>query len=77
MLSLVRYTADMFKLALGQIFLQVNPRLGEFIIMVANGYREMPYHNFLHGFSTAHAMFNIIIRNKDKIYPIEVINICF
>lgn len=41
-------------------------------LIVRKGYRNVAYHNYEHAFNFMHAMFNVIIRNKDLFTSMEV-----
>jgi cAMP and cAMP-inhibited cGMP 3',5'-cyclic phosphodiesterase 10 len=43
-----------------------------FILTVRKNYRNVPYHNWSHAFSVAHAMYTVIKRTKHRFSPNQV-----
>jgi cAMP and cAMP-inhibited cGMP 3',5'-cyclic phosphodiesterase 10 len=43
-----------------------------FIITVRKNYRNVPYHNWSHAFSVAHAMYTVIKQTKHYFSPNQV-----
>lgn len=43
-----------------------------FTLTVRKNYRNVPYHNWAHAFSVAHAMFTVIKTSEHRFTPIEV-----
>lgn len=43
-----------------------------FTLTVRKNYRNVPYHNWDHAFSVAHAMFTVVKTSKHKFTPQEV-----
>ena len=43
-----------------------------FTLTVRKNYRNVPYHNWAHAFSVAHAMFTVIKTSQHRFTPIEV-----
>ena len=46
--------------------------LTRFTLTVRKNYRSVPYHNWAHAFSVAHAMFTVIKTTKNVFTPLEV-----
>jgi len=43
-----------------------------FILTVRKNYRNVPYHNWSHAFSVAHAMYSVIKQTKHQFTPNQV-----
>jgi cAMP and cAMP-inhibited cGMP 3',5'-cyclic phosphodiesterase 10 len=43
-----------------------------FVLTVRKNYRNVPYHNWSHAFSVAHAMYTVIKRTKHRFTPNQV-----
>ena len=43
-----------------------------FTLTVRKNYRSVPYHNWSHAFSVAHAMYTVIKTAKNQFSPVEV-----
>ena len=46
--------------------------LFRFTLTVRKNYRQVPYHNWAHAFSVAHAMYTVIKTSQHKFSPLEV-----
>ena len=49
--------------------------LMKFTLTVRKNYRQVPYHNWAHAFSVAHAMYTVIKTTQNTFDPIEVSNL--
>ena len=43
-----------------------------FVLTVRKNYRNVPYHNWLHAFSVAHAIYTVIKQTKHEFTPNQV-----
>ncbi|XP_049824772.1 cAMP and cAMP-inhibited cGMP 3',5'-cyclic phosphodiesterase 10A isoform X2 [Aethina tumida] len=65
-----QYCIFMFREIIGEEFLDMQV-LMRFVLTVRKMYRNNPYHNFEHGFTVTHCMYNMLIRNKGIFSQIE------